>query len=151
MTATLQKSTTPLLDGRHRGWVTAAVFIVLCAMTIDGLVTWLEARDADEVIAIVGDDVAGGVDDRGLLLDASHRAEVAANTNGDRLDRDWVNEKMVLAAVAVITAAGLVLWSKPGSSRNVMAMCILVAAAAFFAPLFLHADTIDIVTTAHGG
>mgnify|MGYP001826763770 CR=1 FL=1 len=151
MTATAQKSSIPLLDGPHRGLVVGIIFVALSLMAIDGLVTWNDAHDAKQVIDAVADDVAGGIDDRGLLLDESQRRVIADHTDGTRLDNDRITVKTWLAVGAVIAAVSLTLSSSPGSSRNVMAACIVVAAAAYFVPLYVYADTIDTVTNVHGG
>ena len=140
---------TPLLDGPYRGWFVGVVLTALALMTIDGMFTLVDANDADLVIEQVSGDTA--IDDRGLLLSAEQRAAIAAETDGTRLDRDLVTTKTWLAASALIAAVGLTLAQDPGSSRNVTAVIIVVAAAAFFAPIYFFRDTIDIVTTAHGG
>jgi bacterioferritin-associated ferredoxin len=120
MTSTVNK--TPLLDGPRRS-------LALALMTVDGVVTWLEARDADEIVEQV---VAANPD--------RYPTGVGANCGICQPD-----DRATIAAVALTIASG------PGSSRNVLAAAIVIAAAAFFVPLVLHSDTIDIVTTAHGG
>lgn len=146
MTSTVNK--TPLLDGPRRS-------LALALMTVDGVVTWLEARDADEiveqVVAANPNRYPTGVGANCGICQPDDRATIAANTDGDRLDRDTVNTKTWLAVIGLIAAVALTIASGPGSSRNVLAAAIVIAAAAFFVPLVLHSDTIDIVTTAHGG
>lgn len=148
-------NTTPLLDGPRRSIFLGLVMLVLVLMTADGLLTWLEAEDAqeaiDELVASDPERYPGGIDDTGQLLNAEGRAQIAAQTDGDRLDRDLITTKTWLAVAAVIAAIALTLASGPGSSRNILALAIVISAAAFFVPLVFHGDTIDIVTTAHGG
>jgi hypothetical protein len=142
--------TTPLLDGRFRATILTVVMAVLAIMTIDGLLTWVAAEEAADTIAVV-EARDGEVDDRGLILDNSQKAEIAAASDGDRLDRDKIDTKTWMAVIATIAAAALTLASEPGSSRQVLAIVVLIAAASFFVPLYFHEDTIDIVTTSHGG
>lgn len=124
-------------------------------MAVDGLLTWLEARDADEiveqVVAANPERYPTGVGANCGICQPGDRATIAANTDGDRLDRDTVTTKTWLAVAGVIAAVALTLSSDPGSSRNLLAAMIVIAAAAFFVPLIFHSDTIDIVTTAHRG
>lgn len=140
----------PLLDGRHRSVFVALVTVVLALMTIDGMLTWLAADEASEIIDVV-ESRDGEIDSRGLILTGSQRAEIAAASDGDRLDRDEIDTKTWLAVIATIAAAALTIAGEPGSSRRVLAICVIVAAGAFFVPLYVYADTIDIVTTSHGG
>ena len=153
MTSTVSK--TPLLDGPRRSLFLAIIVLVLGLMTVDGLLTWVEARDADEiveqVVAANPERYPTGVGANCGICQPDDRATIAANTDGDRLDRDTVTTKTWLAVIGLIGAVSLTLASAPGSSRNVLAAMILIAAAAFFVPLIFHSDTIDIVTTAHGG
>jgi hypothetical protein len=153
MTSTVNK--TPLLDGPRRSLALALISLVLALMTVDGVVTWIEARDADEIVEQI---VAAnpelyptGVGANCGICQPDDRATIAANTDGDRLDRDTVTTKTWLAVIGLIAAVALTIASGPGSSRNVLAAAIVIAAAAFFVPLVFHSDTIDIVTTAHGG
>jgi hypothetical protein len=153
MTSTANQ--TPLLDGPRRSIFLGVIMLVLALVTIDGLLTWIEARDADEAIeAMVAanpETYPAGVGDNCGICQPNDRAALAAVTDGDRLDRDTVTTKTWLAVIGVIGAIALTIASGPGSSRNVLAAMIIIAAAAFFVPLVFHADTIDIVTTAHGG
>jgi hypothetical protein len=153
MTSTVNP--TPLLDGPRRSLFVALIALVLVLMTVDGLLTWTEARDADEIIEQVvannPERYPTGVGANCGICQPDDRATIAANSNVDRLDRDTVNLKTWLAVIGVIAAVALTLASRPGSSRNTLAAAIILAAAAFFVPLVLHADTIDIVTTANSG
>jgi hypothetical protein len=153
MTSTVNK--TPLLDGPRRSLALALISLVLALMTVDGVVTWIEARDADEiveqVVAANPERYPTGVGANCGICQPDDRATIAANTDGDRLDRDTVTTKTWLAVIGLIAAVALTIASGPGSSRNVLAAAIVIAAAAFFVPLVFHSDTIDIVTTAHGG
>lgn len=153
MTSTVDH--TPLLDGPRRSIFLAVVVLVLGLMTVDGLLTWIEARDADDIVEQVveahPDRYPTGVGGNCGICQPDDRATIAANTDGDRLDRDTVTTKTLLAVIGLIAAVALTIASGPGSSRNVLAAMIAIAAAAFFVPLIFHADTIDIVTTAHGG
>lgn len=153
--ATTAIAEAPLLDGRFRGVVVGFVFAVLALMTVDGALTWLAADEGtetiDTVLAANQDRYPAGIDDRGLLLNDEDRAVIAGQTDGDRLDRDTITSKTVLAVVAVIAAVALALASAPGSSRNVLAAVIVIAAVVFFAPIYVHHATIDQVTTSHGG
>jgi hypothetical protein len=146
---------TSLLDGPRRSIALGVVMVVLTLITLDGVFTWLEATDAentiDDVVAANPERYPTGIDDAGTLLNETDRAVVAANTNGDRLDSDLVATKTWLAAIALIAAVSLTIASGPGFSRNTMAASIVVAAGAFFVPLVFFTDTIDAVTTAHGG
>ena len=142
--------TAPLLDGRFRTTFLAVIMIALTAMTIDGTLTWLAAEEATEVIDVIEQRV-GEIDNRGLILSDAQRAEIAAASDGDRLDRDEIDTKTWLAVIATIAATALTLASEPGSSRRVLAIMVVIAAAAFFVPLYFYADAIDIVTTSHGG
>ncbi len=153
MTSTVNP--TPLLDGPRRSLALALISLVLALMTVDGVVTWTEARDADDiveqVVAANPDRYPTGVGANCGICQPDDRATIAANTDGDRLDRDTVTVKTWLAVIGLIASVALTIASGPGSSRNVLAAAIVIAAAAFFVPLVLHGDTIDIVTTAHGG
>jgi hypothetical protein len=153
MTSTVNK--TPLLDGPRRSLALALISLVLALMTVDGVVTWIEARDADEIVeqivAANPERYPTGVGANCGICQPDDRATIAANTDGDRLDRDTVTTKTWLAVIGLIAAVALTIASGPGSSRNVLAAAIVIAAAAFFVPLVFHSDTIDIVTTAHGG
>lgn len=153
MTSTVNP--TPLLDGPRRTIVLAVILLVLGLMAVDGLLTWLEAQDADDIIAEVvaanPERYPTGVGANCGICQPDDRAIIAANTDGDRLDRDTVTTKIWLAVVGLIAAVALTLASRPGSSRNILAAMIIISGAAFFVPLFFHSDTIDIVTTAHGG
>lgn len=154
MTSTLTDQA-PLLDGAKRGFVLGFMLAVMAIMTVDGLLTWVAADEGsktiDNVIAAAPERFPTGIDDAGTLLNDNDRAFVAARTDGDRLDRDLVTTKTWLAVVAVIAAVALTIASGPGSSRNVLAAVIVLSAAAFFVPLYLHEATIDQVTTAHLG
>jgi hypothetical protein len=145
----------PILDGPLRSIALGIVMVVLTLITLDGVLTWLEAADAENVINVVVETnperYPTGLDDAGTLLNEADRVTVAANTNGDRLDSDLVTTKTWLAVIALIAAAALTIASRPGSSRNTMAASIVVSAGAFFVPLAFYSDTIDAVTTAHGG
>ena len=149
-TAITTADSTPLLDGRWRGAVSTLIMVILLVVAIDGVLTWLAAEDAKPAIDQI-EDRDGPIDDRGLILDADQRAEIASISDGDRLDRDLIDRKLWLAVVAVVAAAALTISAGPGSSRTVLATMVVVAAAAFFVPMVVYADTIDIVTTAHGG
>lgn len=149
-TAITTADSTPLLDGRWRGPITTFVMVVLLAITVDGVMTWLAAEDVRPTIETI-ENRDGPIDDRGLILNDSQRAAIAAVSDGDRLDRDLVDRKLWLAVVAVIAATAMTISAGPGSSRNVLGTMIVVAAGAFFVPLIVYADTIDIVTTSHGG
>jgi len=153
MTSTV--NSTPLLDGPRRSIVFAVIMLVLGLMAVDGLLTWSAARDADDIIEQV---VAAnpelyptGVGANCGICQPDDRAVIAATTDGDRLDRDTINTKIWLAVIGLIAAVALTIASGPGSSRNILSAAIVIAAAAFFVPLIFHSDTIDIVTTAHGG
>ncbi|MEZ5166317.1 MAG: hypothetical protein R2695_07425 [Acidimicrobiales bacterium] len=152
MTSTVSK--THLLDGPRRGIFITIVFVVLVLITVDGVLTWIRADDArdviDAVVAADHDRYPTGLDDHGLLLSDSDKATVARNTDGHQLERHRVNTKTWLAVIGLIAAVALTIASGPGSSRNVLAATIVVAAAAFFVPLVFYAETIDQVTTAHG-
>lgn len=153
MTSTVNE--TPLLDGPRRSIALALIALVLAFVTVDGLLTWTEARDADDiveqVVAANPETYPTGVGGNCGICQPEDRATIAANTDGDRLDRDTVTTKTWLAVIGLIAAVALTIASGPGSSRNVLATMILIAAASFFVPLVIHSDTIDIVTTAHGG
>lgn len=148
-------SPTPLLDGPRRSTFLAVVALVLALITVDGLLTWIEAEDAedaiDQVVAANQERYPTGIDDTGQLLSSADRAKIASATDGDRLDSDHVRRNTWLAVIGLIAAVALTIASGPGSSRNILALAIIIAAASFFAPLWFHTDTIDIVTTAHGG
>lgn len=140
----------PLLDGRFRTTFLAVIMVALAAMTIDGVLTWVAAEEATDVIDVI-EERDGEIDHRGLILNDAQRAEIAAVSDGDRLDRDEIDTKTWLAVIALIAATALTLASEPGSSRHVLAATVMIAAAAFFVPLYFYADAIDIVTTSHGG
>jgi len=146
---------TPLLDGPRRSIILAVIMAVLALITIDGALTWLEARDADDMIEALVDanpeTYPTGVGGNCGICQPDDRVALAAVTNGDRLDRDLITTKTWLAVIGLIGAVALTLASGPETSRNILATMILISAAAFFAPLILHGDTIDIVTTVHGG
>jgi hypothetical protein len=145
----------PLLDGSRRGIALAVIALVLALVTVDGLLTWIEARDADDVVEAIVDAnperYPTGVGSTCGICSTEDRAAIASVTDGDRLDRDTVTTKTWLAVIGLIAAVALTIAADPGGSRNFLAVMIVVAAAAFFVPLVLHGDTIDIVTTAHGG
>ena len=153
MTSTVNQ--TPLLDGPRRSLFLAVISLVLALIAVDGVLTWAEARDADQIVEQV---VAAnpqryptGVGANCGICQPDDRATIAANTDGERLDRDLVTTKTWLAVIGLIGAIALTLAAGPGSSRSVLALTIILAGAAFFVPLVIHADTIDIVTTANGG
>jgi len=153
MTSTVNQ--TPLLDGPRRSIFLTVIMLVLAFVAIDGLLTWLEARDADdaieEMVAANQETYPAGVGSNCGICQPDDRAALAAVTNGDRLDRDLVTTKTWLAVIGIIAAVALTIASGPGSSRNILALMIVISAAAFFVPLIFHADSIDIVTTVHGG
>lgn len=153
MTSTVNQ--TPLLDGPRRSIIVTLIMVVLALIAIDGLLTWLEARDADDAIeAMVAanpETYPTGVGGNCGICQPDDRAALAAVTDGDRLDRDLVTTKTWLAVIGLIAAVALTIASGPGSSRNIFATMIIISAAAFFVPLVFHGDTIDIVTTVHGG
>jgi hypothetical protein len=146
---------TPLLDGPRRSIFAGVIMLVLALMAVDGLLTWLEARDADDAIQAVVDanpeTYPTGVGENCGICQPEDRVTIAATTDGDRLDRDLVTTKTWLAVIGLIGAVALTIAAGPGSSRNILAAMILISGASFFVPLIFHADTIDIVTTAHGG
>ncbi|MEM7142912.1 MAG: hypothetical protein AAF548_17950 [Actinomycetota bacterium] len=154
MTATAVNQT-PLLDGRFRTLALGIVVAALALITLDGVLTWTEARTADDTIdafvAANDDRYPTGLGDNGGILVTEDRERLAAATDGDRLDEELVRNKTYLAIVALIAAVALTIAAGPGSSRNLLAGMIVLAAAAFFVPLIFHTDTIQIVTTAHGG
>lgn len=153
MTSTVNP--TPLLDGPRRGIVVSVIMVVLGLMAVDGLLTWIEATDADEVVdRIVAENpetYPTGVGANCGICQPEDKATIAAATDGSRLDRDTVTTKMWLAVIGLVAAVGLTIASGPGSSRTVLMLTIVIAGAAFFVPLIFYRDTIDIVTTAHGG
>lgn len=153
MTSTVNP--TPLLDGPRRSIFIAVIMLVLGLMAVDGLLTWVEARDADDIIEQVvaanPERYPTGVGANCGICQPEDRAAIAANTDGDRLDRDTVTTKMWLSVIGLIAAVALTIASGPGSSRNILAVAIVIAGASFFVPLIFHSDTIDIVTTAHSG
>lgn len=155
MTTISRTDQAPLLNGPFGGMVVGFVLAILAVMTVDGALTWLAADEGSKTIDTVIDAnperYPTGVDDRGQLLNESDRNFVAAQTNGDRLDRDTITDKTVLAVIAMIAAIALALASAPGSSRNVLTAVIVIAALAFFAPIYVHHATIDQVTTSHTG
>ncbi|MEQ8843164.1 MAG: hypothetical protein RIB98_19475 [Acidimicrobiales bacterium] len=153
MTSTV--SQTPLLDGPRRSIFLTLIVVALTLITLDGVFTWVEARDADDVIERVVNEnperYPTGVGANCGICQPEDRATIAANTDGDRLDRDSIDFKTWLAVIGLIAAVALTIASGPDSGRNVLAVFILLSAVAFFVPLVLHGDTIDIVTTAHRG
>lgn len=149
-TTTMRVDSVPLLDGKGRSLFAGLVMAVLTLMTIDGVLTWVAAEDARPAIEAI-ENRDGRIDDRGLILNSSQRAEIASQSDGDRLDRDLVDGKMWLAVIGILAAAVLTISAGPGSSRNVLATMVFVAGGAFFVPLVVYAETIDIVTTSHGG
>lgn len=154
MTATAVDPT-PLLDGPRRGVFFGLIVVVLALVTIDGALTWVEASDAAETVDAFEvdhrDTYPTGLGETGNILLPGDRAELAATTDGERLDRDLVRTKSFLAIIGLIAAVALTIAAGPGSSRNVLATMIAVAAAAFFVPLAFYSDTIEIVTNAHAG
>ncbi len=128
----------------------AVVLFALTLMTVDGALTWVAAGEASDVISVVRDR-DGAIDDRGLILRSGQRAEIAADTDGDRLDRDLVDTKILLVVIALIAAAALTASGGPGSSRRVLSTTIVIAGGTFFIPLIYFSDTIDIVSTSYGG
>ncbi|MEZ5246655.1 MAG: hypothetical protein R2707_16265 [Acidimicrobiales bacterium] len=153
MTSTVNP--TPLLDGPRRGIVVAVIMLVLGLMAVDGLLTWIEASDADDIVEqIVAQNperYPTGVGANCGICQPEDRATIAANTDGSRLDRDTVTTKMWLAVIGLVAAVALTIASGPGSSRTVLMLTIVIAGAAFFVPLIFYSDVIDIATTAHGG
>ncbi|MDW3220171.1 MAG: hypothetical protein R8F63_16280 [Acidimicrobiales bacterium] len=154
MTATVVNPT-PLLDGPRRSVFAGLVMLVLLLITVDGLLTWVTATDADEAIdAFVArheETYPTGLGDTGNILLTEDRPVLAAATDGDRLDTDLVRNKTYLAIIGLIAAVALTISAGPGSSRNILAWMIVIAAGAFFVPLAFFSDTIEIVTNAHAG
>jgi hypothetical protein len=153
MTSTVNP--TPLLDGPRRSVFVAVIMLVLGLMAVDGLLTWIDASDADDIVDQVvaqnPERYPTGVGANCGICQPDDRATIAANTDGSRLDRDTVTTKMWLAVIGLIAAVALTIASGPGSSRTVLMLTIVIAGAAFFVPLIFYSDVIDIVTTAHGG
>lgn len=154
MTATAV-ATTPLLDGPRRAIFFNLIVVVLALITIDGVLTWVESTEADDAIesfeAAHRETYPTGLGDTGNILLTQDRPQLAAETNGDRLDEDLVRTKAYLAIIGLIAAVALTIAAGPGSSRNVLAWMIVIAAGAFFVPLIFYSDTIRIVTNAHAG
>ena len=154
MTATAVNPT-PLLDGPRRSVFLTLVVADLALSTIDGMLTWLEAIDADDTVTAFvadrSDRYPTGIGETGGILVADDREILAAATDGDRLDTDLIRNKAYLAIIVLIAAVALTIAFGPGSSRNILATMIFVAAGASFVPLVFVQDTIEIVTTAHSG
>lgn len=157
MTATAVKAVkeTPLLDGPRRSLFFGLISIVLLLTTIDGVLTWNAASDAADSVeafeAAHRETYPTGLGETGNILLGRDRPVLAAATDGDRLDTDLVRDKSYLAIIGLIAAVALTLSAGPGSTRNVLAWMIVIAAAAFFVPLLFYSDTIRIVTNAHAG